>query len=162
MDFSQATPPTTDSTHSHSQPPPVDVKEMNFDPLVPNSSSGGLLDRMEIHHHSNPPAPLGNISVPPSLNPNHQTSSSYQVNVCISVIKYLPYMYMYVYMYTCTNTATHTFTTMGTALHTLPNINVGTLYIQLYTCTCTCAYNNYYTYIRLFKWAYVYNVETRK
>ena len=46
---------------------------MNFDPLLPTSTSdGGLLDNMEIHHHKDPPAPQGNIST----HPNQQTNNA--------------------------------------------------------------------------------------
>ena len=105
VDFSQTTPPKP-----HPQPT-IDVKEMNFDPLIPvstgnsgndssTSASGvggvsgvsgvggvggvGLLDAMEIHHHTSPSAPSqGNTGRNTSAPPANSTRSVF-VSVFLS------------------------------------------------------------------------------
>ena len=77
LDFSQTTPPKQDLQHA---PLAVDVKEMNFDPLIRVSSGGsagegeGLLGGMEIRQHQNKsPTFQGEISTPPTIPPTNST-----------------------------------------------------------------------------------------
>ena len=75
LDFSQTTPTKQDLHHP---PHAVDVKEMNFDPLIPASSggsgSGGLLGGMEIRQHQNKsPTLQGEINTPPTIPPTNST-----------------------------------------------------------------------------------------